>query len=400
MKKNTGPRPAAETRPATALVTAGRDSPSNHGFVNPPVQHASTVLYSSAEDFLARRSRYQYGRRGTPTSEALEHAVREIEGPLCAGVSLLPSGLGAISVALLSCLKAGDHVLVTDSVYLPTRKFCDGLLARLGITTTYYDPAIGAGIAALMAPNTRAVFTESPGSLSFEMQDIPAIAAAAHARGAIVLMDNTWATPLYFRALDHGVDLSIQAATKYIGGHSDLMLGTVSANAATWPRLHDTVYTMGLCVGPDDIYLGLRGLRTLDVRLARHQQSGLAVARYLEARPEIARVLHPALPRHPGHELYKRDFSGACGLFSVVFKPAPLEAINAFLNALTLFGIGASWGGFESLAIPFDCKDIRTATRWSPEGPTIRIHVGLEDVSDLVADLERGFAAFAAACGR
>jgi len=385
------------SKPATRLVTAGRDSAANHGFVNPPVQHASTVLYPSAEDFLAHRSRYVYGRRGTPTSEALEGALREIEGPQCAGVALVPSGLAAISTALLSVLRAGDHLLVTDSAYQPTRRFCDGVLTRYGIATTYYDPMIGADIASLIQPNTGAVFVEAPGSLSFEVQDVPAIAAAAHARGAVVLMDNTWASPLYFRAFDKGVDLSIQAATKYLGGHSDVMLGTISANEKTWPRLHDTMYALGLCVGPDDMYLGLRGLRTLGVRLAQHHQAGLKVARWLSQRPEIARVLHPALETCPGHAIWQRDFSGASGLFSVVFKPVPQTAVNAFLDELDLFGIGASWGGFESLAIPFDCAPIRTAAAWAPGGPTVRFHIGLEDVDDLIGDLERGFAALAAA---
>jgi cysteine-S-conjugate beta-lyase len=382
---------------ATQLVVGGRDSVANHGFVNPAVQHASTVLYPTAEDFLARRSRYLYGRRGTPTSEALENALRELEGPACAGVALLPSGLAAISTALFAVLNAGDHLLVTDSVYQPTRKFCDGVLKRFGVATTFYDPLIGAGIAALIQPNTRAVFVEAPGSLSFEMQDIPAIAAAAHARSAVVLMDNTWASPLYFRAFDKGVDLSIQAATKYIGGHSDVMLGTVSANQATLQRLTDAVHTLGLCVGPDDVYLGLRGLRTLGVRLAQHDQAGRKVARWLAQRPEIARVLHPALEGSPGHAIWQRDFSGASGLFSIVLKPVADKAVHAFLNELRLFGIGASWGGFESLAIPFDCSLIRTATKWAPGGPTVRIHIGLEDVDDLIGDLERGFAALAAA---
>jgi cystathionine beta-lyase len=384
-------------QPATQLVVGGRNPAANHGFVNPPVHHVSTVLYPTAEDFLARRARYVYGRRGTPTSEALANALQALEGPTCAGVSLVPSGLAAISTALLSVLNAGDHLLVTDSAYQPTRKFCDGVLPRYGIATTYYDPLIGGSIAALMQPNTRAVFVESPGSLSFEIQDVPAIAAAAHARDAVLLMDNTWASPLYFRALDKGVDLSIQAATKYIGGHSDLMLGTVSANAATWPRVSDTVHALGLCVGPDDIYLGLRGLRTMGVRLAQHHPSALKVARWLEQRSEIARVLHPALESHPGHAIWQRDFSGASGLFSIVFKPVAQAAVNAFLDELSLFGIGASWGGFESLAIPFDCTAIRTATKWAPGGPTVRIHIGLESIDDLIGDLERGFAALAAA---
>jgi len=384
-------------KPATRLVAGGRDASAHHGFVNPPVHHASTVLYPSAEDFLARRSRYLYGRRGTPTSEALENALRELEGSDCAGVALLPSGLAAICTALFAVLDAGDHLLVTDSAYQPTRRFCDGVLRRKGVETTYYDPLIGDGIAALMKSNTRAVFVEAPGSLSFEVQDVPAIAAAAHARGAVVLMDNTWATPLYFHAFDKGVDLSIQAATKYIGGHSDVMLGTVSANQATWERLRETVHALGLCVGPDDIYLGLRGLRTMGVRLAQHYQAGLKVARWLAERPEIARVLHPAFESCPGHAVWRRDFSGASGLFSIVFKPVAQTAVNAFLNELRLFGIGASWGGFESLAIPFDCSSIRTATKWLPGGPTVRLHIGLEDVEDLIGDLEGGFAALAAA---
>jgi cysteine-S-conjugate beta-lyase len=390
-----GDKPAF--KPDTRLVTGGRDPFSYHGFVNPPVYHASTVLYPTAEDLLAPRGRYHYGRRGTPTSEALQQALAGLEGPACAGVALAPSGLAAISAALLSALDAGDHVLVSDSVYQPTRILCDTVLKRLGMETSYYDPLIGAGIAKLFKPNTRAVFVEAPGSQSFEMQDIPAIAAAAHAKGARVVMDNTWATPLFFRALDFGVDLSIQAGTKYIGGHADLMIGMVSANAEAWPRLFHTVGTLGLCVGPDDIYLALRGLRTLGVRLSRHQQSALRVARWIEQRPEIARVLYPALERDPGHALWRRDFSGACGLFAVVLKPVPETAVRAFLNALRLFGLGYSWGGFESLALPFDCSSYRTATRWAPGGPALRFHIGLEDVDDLIADLERGFAALAAA---
>jgi cystathionine beta-lyase len=383
-------------KPATRLVTGGRDPFSYHGFVNPPVYHASTVLSRTAEEYLAHSGRYTYGRRGTPTSEALAGALAELEGPDCAGVALLPSGLAAVSAALLSVLAAGDHLLVTDTVYLPTRKFCDGVLQRFGVTTTYYDPLVGAGIAALMQPNTRAVYLESPGSLSFEVQDVPAIAAAAHARGALVLLDNTWATPLYFRAFDKGVDLSIQSGTKYIGGHSDVLLGAVAANAAAWPRLNDTAFTMGLWTGPDDMYLALRGLRTMGVRLKQHQAAGLQVARWLAQRPEVLHVLHPALESHPQHALWQRDFSGACGLFAIVFKPVADSAVNAFVDALTLFGIGASWGGYESLAIPFDCAPMRTATPWAPGGPTVRFHIGLEDVDDLIADLERGFAALAA----
>jgi cysteine-S-conjugate beta-lyase len=388
--------PKTPLKPETRLVNAGRDPQDYHGFVNPPVYHASTVLYPTAEDQVAHRARYQYGRRGTPTSEALESALTEIEGEACAGVALLPSGLAAISTALLAVAGSGDHILITDSVYRPTRTFCDGVLKRMGVETSYYDPLIGADIAKLFKPNTRAVFVEAPGSQSFEMQDIPAIAKGAHAKRALVLMDNTWATPLYFRAFEKGVDLSIQAGTKYIGGHSDIMFGCVSANAATLPALKNTVYTMGLCVGPDDIYLALRGLRTMGVRLARHFESGLRVARWLEQRPEVQRVLHPALESDPGHKIWKRDFSGASGLFSIVFKPCAERAVYAFMNELALFGMGYSWGGFESLVILFDCAEYRTATAWAPGGPTLRFHIGLEDPDDLIADLERGFAAMAA----
>ena len=388
--------PKVPLKPETRLVTAGRDTQGQHGFVNPAVYHASTVLYPTAQDQVAHRARYQYGRRGTPTSEALENALRALEGETCAGVALMPSGLAAISTALLAVAGSGDHILVTDSVYRPTRVFCDGLFKRMGVETTYYDPLIGAGIERLIKPNTRAVFVEAPGSQSFEMQDVPAIAKVAHDRGALVLMDNTWATPLYFRAFEKGVDLSIQAGTKYIGGHSDVMFGCVSANSKTLPALKNLVYAMGLCVGPDDMYLALRGLRTLGVRLVRHYESGLRVARWLAQRPEVLRVLHPALDSDPGYKIWQRDFSGACGLFSIVLKPTSEKSVYAFMNELTLFGMGFSWGGFESLVISFDCTEYRTATRWAPGGPTLRFHVGLEDPGDLIADLEQGFKAMAA----
>jgi cysteine-S-conjugate beta-lyase len=389
--------PKTPLKPETRLVNAGRDPQAYHGFVNPPVYHASTVLYPTAEDQVSHRSRYQYGRRGTPTSEALESALTELDGQACAGVALLPSGLAAICTALLAVAGSGDHILVADSVYRPTRTFSDGVLKRMGVETSYYDPLIGAEIAKLIKPNTRAVFVEAPGSQSFEMQDIPAIAEVAHAKGALVLMDNTWATPLYYRAFEKGVDLSIQAGTKYIGGHSDIMFGCVSANAKTLPALKNTVYTMGLCVGPDDMYLALRGLRTMGVRLARHFESGLRVARWLEQRPEVLRVLHPALENDPGHKIWQRDFSGASGLFSIVLKPTSEKSVYVFMNELALFGMGYSWGGFESLVILFDCAEYRTATKWAPGGPTLRFHIGLEDADDLIADLERGFAALGAA---
>src|ERR1041384_1127199 len=377
--------------PATRLVTGGRDPFAQHGFVNTPIYRGSTVLYRNTEDFLQRKAKFTYGTKGTPTTDSLEVAWTDLTG--AAGTVLVPSGLAAISIALMCCLKAGDHLLVPDSVYRPTRNFCDSVLQRFGVETTYYDPLLGADIARAFKSNTRAVFTEAPGSLSFEMQDIPAIAKAAHARELILLMDNTWATPLFFPPHAHGVDLAIEAGTKYCSGSSDLLLGMVSANERCWRDLRATFDTMAICAGPEDVFLALRGLRTMKVRLAHHQQSALAIAKWFAGRPEVARVLHPALESDPGHELWKRDFSGASGLFSIVLKPMPEKAAHAFINALTLFGIGASWGGFESLAIPFDCSAFRTATKWNPGGPTIRFHIGLEDVSDLIVDLERGFAA-------
>jgi len=377
--------------PATKLVTAGRDPPAQHGFVNTPIYRGSTVLYPNVETFLKRAARYTYGTKGTPTTESLEVAWTELTG--AAGTVLLGSGLAAISLALLSCMRAGDHLLVTDSVYRPTRNFCDTILKRFGVETTYYDPLLGADIAREFKSNTRAVFTEAPGSLSFEMQDIPAIAQTAHARGAIVLMDNTWATPLFFSPHAHGVDLSIDAGTKYLSGASDLLLGLVSANERCWKDLRATFDSTAFCAGPEDVFLALRGLRSMRVRLMHQQESGLAVARWLAERPEVARVLHPALETDPGHAIWKRDFTGASSLFSIILKPMPDAAAHAFINALKLFGIGASWGGFESLAIPFDCTPFRAAGTWKPGGPAIRFHIGLEDLGDLIDDLERGFAA-------
>jgi cystathionine beta-lyase len=381
----------------TTLVIAGRDTRAQKGFVNPPVVHGSTVLYSTAEDLHAHRGEFQYGRRGTPTTKALQEALMALEGPQCAGVALAPSGLSAITTTLLAVLKAGDHLLVCDNAYRPTRNFCEGLLKGYGVETTYFDPLIGAGIAERFKPNTKAVLVEAPGSQSFEMPDIPAIASIAHARGALVIDDNTWATPLFHRSLDQGVDISMQAATKYIGGHSDIMFGTISANAKAWPLISEASWLLGVCAGPDDVFLALRGLRTLAVRLAQHQRSALEMARWLATRPEVVRVLHPALESDPGHAIWKRDFTGASGLFSIVLKPKPQQAVDALLDTVRLFGMGYSWGGFESLVIPFNCADYRTATKWAPGGPTLRLHIGLENVEDLKADLERGFEAFNAA---
>ena len=384
-------------QPETTLVTAGRDTKAQKGFVNPPVVRGSTVLYPTADDLHAHRGEFQYGRHGTPTTRALQEALMALEGPQCAGVGLAPSGLSAITTTLLAVLNAGDHLLVCDNAYRPSRNFCNGLLARYGVETTYFDPLIGAGIAGLFKPNTKAVLVEAPGSQSFEMPDIPAIAAVAHARGALVIDDNTWATALYHRSLDQGVDISMQATTKYVGGHSDIMFGTISANARAWPMITEAIRLLGVCAGPDDVFLALRGLRTLAVRLAQHHRSALEIARWLKTRPEVLRVLHPALESDPGHAIWKRDFTGASGLFSIVLKPAPQQAVDALLNGVKLFGMGYSWGGFESLIIPFDCAPYRTATRWAPGGPALRLHIGLENVDDLKADLERGFTAFNAA---
>jgi len=397
MDSSRTPGTATPQKAETRLVTAGRDTKAQKGFVNPPVFHGSTVLYPTAEDFHAHRAEFTYGRHGNPTTRALQDVLMALEGPQCAGVGLAPSGLAAISTTLLAVTKAGDHILVCDNAYRPTRSFCNGLLARYGVETTYFDPLIGAGIERLFKPNTRAVLVEAPGSQSFEMPDVPAIAAAAHARGAIVIDDNTWATPLYHRSLELGVDISMQAATKYIGGHSDIMFGTISANAKAWPMVAETIRLLGVCAGPDDVYLALRGMRTLSVRLEQHYRSGLEMARWLERRPEVLKVLHPALDSHPGRAIWKRDFTGASGLFSMVLKPKPQAAVDAMLNCLTLFGMGASWGGFESLALPFDCAGYRTATKWAPGGPTVRLHIGLENIEDLKADLDRAFAVFDAA---
>jgi cystathionine beta-lyase len=378
----------------TRVVTAGRDPAAQHGIVNPPVWHASTVLFPSLAALEeASRSPHRgvfYGRRGTPTSFALEDAIAEIEGG--AQCRLCPSGLAAIATALLAFLGSGDHLLMVDSVYGPTRAFCDGTLRRFGVETTYYDPLIGARIADLIRSDTRVVFVESPGSLTFEVQDVPAIAAAAHARGAYVLMDNTWASPLYFKPFAHGVDVSIQAATKYLVGHSDAMLGSITTTEESWPQLLRAHGQLGQCAGPDDIYLGQRGLRTLAVRLERHWQNGLILAEWLRTRPEVARVLHPALPDDPGHALWRRDFLGASGLFAAVLHPCSKAALAAMVDDLQLFGMGYSWGGYESLVLPSDPRPLRSATEWREEGRLLRFHAGLEDIDDLIADLEAGFA--------
>jgi cystathionine beta-lyase len=381
------------TRIETRLAHAGRAPHDHHGVVNTPVYHASTITHPTLADLDASRKPgydgYSYGRFGTPTTRAFETAVAEIYG--ADDAVAVSSGLAAIAVAMTAHTKAGDHVLVTDSAYFPCRKFCENVLKKYGVTTSYYDPSLGAGIAQLIRPETSLIVTESPGSLTFEMQDIPAIVAAAHARGAKVMTDNTWATALYFNPLDHGVDVVVEAATKYISGHSDIMIGIVAGRGADTPALRTTARALGNCSGPDDLYLAQRGLRTMAVRLARNQANGLALARWLQTRPEVARVLHPALPDHPGHAIWKRDFSGASGLFSFVLNPVEKPALAAFLDGLTLFGMGASWGGYESLILPSDPRALRSATVWDAPGQLLRIHAGLEDPGDLIADLEAGF---------
>ena len=382
-------------RSRSRLVHLGRDAEASQGFVNVPPFRGSTVLFPDVATLKSRKQRYVYGTHGTPTTEALTEAWTAISG--AAGTTLVPSGLAAIVVSLMTALSAGDHLLVSDSAYQPARIFCDATLKRMGVETTYYDPLVGAGIAALMRPNTKAVFVEAPGSQSLEVQDIPAIAASAHARGACVIGDNTWATPLFFSPHAHGVDIAVEAGTKYLSGHSDLLLGLVSANAQWFPRLAKTVDLMAIPPGPEDVFLALRGLRTMELRLREAERQALALAHWLKARPEVLRVIHPALPDDPGHAIWKRDFSGSSGLFSVVLKPTSEAAVAAMLDGLELFGMGYSWGGYESLVIPFDCTSYRTATRWAPGGPTLRFSVGLEDIEDLKEDLDRGFQRLAAA---
>ncbi|HEU6442706.1 MAG TPA: cystathionine beta-lyase [Microvirga sp.] len=384
------PSKPAHLAERTLLVHAGREPFEQHGFVNTPIYRGSTVLYPTTDDLLHRRGRYSYGTKGTPTTEALEKAWTELTG--AAGTVLAPSGLAAITVAFMSCLKAGDHLLVTDSVYLPTRQFCNGILKKFGVETTYYDPTIGAGIASLMRPNTTAVFTEAPGSQSLEMQDIPAIAEVAHRHGAVVLMDNTWATPLLFPPHERGVDIAIEAGTKYLSGGSDLLLGLVSANERCFKDLRAAYEAFAMSPGPEDVFLGLRGLRTMALRLREHEKQALEMARWLADRPEVSRVLHPALESYAGHDIWKRDFKGSSGLFSVILKPCSDKALAAMLDGLALFGMGYSWGGFESLVIPFNCASYRTATKWEPGGPALRFHIGLEDLDDLKRDLDAGFA--------
>ncbi len=392
-----------KTHPATQLVQAGRRDEWTLGIVNPALWRASTTLYDNVaalRDGLKSNTdgTLFYGRRGTPTQWSLADALTELE-PGAAGTMLYSSGVAALTTALLSVLKPGDELLMVDTAYDPTRIFCDGLMARMGIVTRYYDPTIGAEIAALITPQTRAIYMESPGSLTFEVQDVPAIVAVAKAHGIATLIDNTWATPLFFKTLALGVDLSIMACTKYIVGHSDAMLGSVTAAPGLWSALRRTSQQLGHHVGADDAWLASRGLRTLEVRMARHQESALTIARWLETQDGVLRVLHPALETSPGHDLWVRDFTGASGLFSFMLDRGDDAARSALIDGLEHFGIGYSWGGFESLALPVDPHSIRTAVPWRDQGLLVRLQIGLEDVRDLISDLDRGLARFRAARG-
>jgi cystathionine beta-lyase len=373
----------------TLLTQLGRNPAQTHGTVNTPVYRTSTVVFPDMESYENRDpddyKSMRYGIHGTPTTWAFEEAVAKMEGG-CQAVAL-PSGLAAITVALAAFCKNGDHLLVTDSAYAPTRMFCERQLRPNGVEVEYYDPLIGAGIAKLLRPNTKAVFCEPPGSLTFEMQDIPAIAAAAHARVIPVLSDNTWGTPYFFRSFERGVDVSIHAATKYIVGHSDVMMGVVVTNEKYWLPVRHAAADYGFCVSPDDCYLALRGFRTIGVRMRQQMSNALEVARWLQRQPQVQRVLYPALEDDPGHALWKRDFEGAASLFGVVLRPATREKVKTFVNALQLFGIGSSWGGYESLVTAPQPEKVRSATQWNPGGPTIRLHIGLEDPADLIADL-------------
>ncbi|MBT9243142.1 MULTISPECIES: cystathionine beta-lyase [Vibrio] len=380
----------------TKLITAGRDKKWTNGVVNPPVQRASTVVFNSVEEKRkatinrANKTLF-YGRRGTNTHFAFQDAMVEVEGG--AGCALYPCGTAAISNAILSFVETGDHILMVDTCYEPTRDFCDTIMKKMGVETTYYEPTIGEGIQDLIKPNTKVLFTESPGSVTMEVQDIPTLARIAHEHDIIVMLDNTWAAGVNFSPFDFGVDISIQAATKYIVGHSDVMLGTAVANEKCWDQLREQSYLMGQCVSPDDAYLALRGIRTLDVRLRQHAESSLKVAKWLETRPEVDHVRHPALESCPGHEFFKRDFTGGNGLFSFVLKNSNTKATTALLDGMTHFSMGYSWGGFESLILanePNSFDSLRTVANPNFTGTLVRVHIGLEDVDDLIADLEAG----------
>ena len=389
------PQDTKSQRDATRAITRGRTSAEHHGVVNTPVYHASTILHPDVDAFEKRhdpnanRRKVIYGLLGTPTTFDLEEVLADLEGGHDA--VLVPSGLASISVALLSFLRPGDHLLVADTVYPPTRSFCDQHLARFDITVDYYDPLVGGEIESLIQPATRVIFMESPGSFTFEVQDIPAITEVARKRGITTILDNTWSTPLFFKSFSHGVDVSVHAATKYLSGHSDVVMGAIICAEHAWDNVRRTHRHLGQCVGPDDAYVTLRSIRNLSTRLNAHHKQGLALAEWLAQRDEVAKVLHPGLSEHPGHAVWQRDYLGACGLFSIVLHPKSREAVLAMVNGMELFRIGASWGGFESLMIPVYPEQYRTATAWDASRPTLRIHAGLEDLDDLTSDLEAGF---------
>jgi cysteine-S-conjugate beta-lyase len=379
----------------TRLAQRGRAPKSRPGTVNLPVARASTVTFATLAELEAVQQRFDadevvptYGILNMPLRAAFEELMVEIEGGHRAVT--LPSGLAAVAIALMTCVKSGDHVLVTDSAYSPGRRFCQGTLAGMGVETTFYDPLIGAGIASLMKPNTRAIYLENPGSLTFEVQDFPAIARIARERGAAVIHDNTWATGIFFRSFDHGADLVIQAATKYPAGHSDVLVGAVIANEPWWPRLRDVSRDLGQTASPDDLFLAIRGIRTLEARLKQHEAGALQVAQWLTTHPAVKRVLHPALPEDPGHALWKRDFLGSSGLFAIELSPCSGDQLAAFIDRLECFALGYSWGGYESLAVPAKLRGARSVRPWKG-GPLVRLQIGLEDPADLFADLVRGF---------
>ena len=367
----------------------GSDPSSYHGFVNTPLYRGSTILYPTLDAYLARTQKYTYGRRGTPTIAALEDAITELEGGY--HTALTPSGLSACAVTLLATLNSGGHALITDNVYQPVRTFSERVLRRLGVEVTYYDPHIGGRISELIQDNTQLIYTETPGSQTFEIQDLPAICGAAKARGVAVASDNTWGTPLFFNPLKLGADIVIHAGTKYFSGHSDANLGSITTNEAYAKQIRQTHGDMGQAPGPEDVNLCLRGIRTLSVRLKRHQSAALEMANWFAERPEVVRVIHPACADHPDHEMWKRDFTGSSGLFSIIIKDCTDAALGAMLDGLELFGMGASWGGYESLVIPFDPSTHRTATTWMADGRALRFHIGLEGLDDLKSDLEAGF---------
>lgn len=379
----------------TILTHSGRRPEEQHGFINTPVTRGSTVVFATLDELQARDKPFLYGRPANPNTRSVSEIVTALEG--AAGTVVTPSGLSAVSVALLSCLRAGDELLMTDNTYQPTRNFCDNILARMGISTRYYDPRAGAGIADIISDKTRAIFTESPGSLTFEVQDLPTITKIARQKDIITLCDNSWATPLYYRPIALGVDIVIHAATKMFVGHSDAMLGTISANEKTWPAVKETHYLTGMCASPDDAFLATRGLRTLAIRMKEHEARALELAAWLETQPGVTAVLHPALPSHPDHQLFKRDFSGSGSLFSIIVEPASRTAIAAMVDDLELFGMGYSWGGYESLILPADPASIRTAVPWTEKGNVLRIHTGFEAMDDLKADLSAGLERYRAA---